>query len=80
MNQHWIEDLRFSIENFDRESGNLLEWEPFPSTKHPQAARNCFLTSVQIASARSRLPRARVMILSACAREIQCFRAKMLTS
>jgi hypothetical protein len=25
MNQHWIEDLRFSIENFDRESGNLLE-------------------------------------------------------
>ena len=25
MNQHWIEELRFSIESFDRESGNLLE-------------------------------------------------------
>ena len=25
MNQHWIEDLRFSVENFDSVSGNLLE-------------------------------------------------------
>jgi hypothetical protein len=25
VNQHWIEELRFSTESFDRESGNLLE-------------------------------------------------------
>jgi hypothetical protein len=48
--------------------------------QHLQATRNSFFISVKIASARSRLPRARVMILSACSREMPCFRAKLLTS
>src|SRR5262245_36149425 len=51
-----------------------------PLSKHTQAARNSFLIRVKIASARSRLPRARVIIFSARAREMPCFRAKLLTS
>jgi hypothetical protein len=42
----------------------------------PQATRNCFLIKVQSALARARLPRARLMILSAWAWEMACLRAK----
>jgi len=44
--------------------------------RSPQATRNCFLIKVQSALARARLPRARLMILSAWAREMACLRAK----
>jgi hypothetical protein len=44
--------------------------------RSPQATRNCFLIKVQSALARARLPRARLMILSAWAWEMACLRAK----